>query len=138
MNWMIPVVLVIVAGSVGASIVTLQIGIPSSPCQNIIGAVHTFTIIADLNGFNNSKAQQGNGPYLTVNRCDTVVINVVNRDTQAHGFVVAYYAPHGLDVQGGSSQPFRFLATRSGEFKIQCNTTCSIHSLMLNGLLTVT
>lgn len=138
MNWMIPVILVIVAGSVGAGIVTLQIAIPSSPCQNRAGAVRTFTIIADLNGFNNSKAQQGNGPYLTVNRCDTVVINVVNKDTQAHGFVVDYYAPRGLDVEGGSSQPFTFLASRSGEFKIRCNTTCSIHNLMLNGLLTVT
>ncbi len=135
---MIPVVLVIVAGSVGAGIVTLQIGIPSSPCQNTAGTVRAFTIIADLHGFNNSEAQQGNGPYLTVNRCDTVVINVVNKDTQAHGFAVDYYAPHGLDVQGGSSQTFRFLASRSGEFKIRCNTTCSIHPLMLNGLLSVT
>lgn len=138
MNWVYLVVLVIVAGSLGAGIITLQTGIPSSPCQNQQGTIRTFNIIADQNGFNNSKAKQGNGPFLTVNRCDTVMINLVNSDTQAHGFVVNYYAPRGLDVQGGSMQQFRFLASKSGQYQIYCNNTCSIHSLMIHGLLTVT
>jgi hypothetical protein len=135
---MYPIVLLIVVVSLGAGIITLQIGIPGSPCQNQSGVLRSFTIIADLDGFNNSRANHGNGPYLTVNRCDTVLINLVNNDTQAHGFVVNYYAPRGLDVQGGSSQPFRFLASKAGEYQIYCNSRCSIHSLMLHGLLTVT
>ncbi|HZY94648.1 MAG TPA: hypothetical protein VFE98_07310 [Candidatus Bathyarchaeia archaeon] len=96
------------AGSVGAGIITLQNGIPSSPCDNVAGSLRTFTIIADSSGFNNSKTQNGIGPLITVHRCDTVVINVVNKDIQAHGFVIVNYAPRGLEVQPGTTQSFRF------------------------------
>jgi heme/copper-type cytochrome/quinol oxidase subunit 2 len=129
---------VIVAGSVGVGIFTLQGGVPESPCANVRSVVRSFTIIADLNGFNNSKIHQGTGPYLVVNHCDTVLITVVNSDTQAHGFVISYYAPRGIDVQSGTQQTFRFLANKTGQFTIQCNSTCSVHAFMLHGLLTVT
>lgn len=137
LNWVYPVILAIVAGSVGAGIITLQNGIPSSPCDNVAGLLRTFTIIADLSGFNNSRTQNGIGPVITVHRCDTVVINVVNEDTQAHGFVIDNYAPHGLDVQPGTSQSFRFHASQPGLFRIYCNSLCSIHSYMLHGSLIV-
>ena len=137
LNWMYPVILAIVAGSIGAGIITLQNGIPSSPCDNTAGSLRTFTIIADLSGFNDSRTQNGIGPLMTVHRCDTVVINVFNKDTQAHGFVIDNYAPHGLDVQPGTSQSFRFHASQPGQFRVYCNSLCSIHSYMLHGSLIV-
>lgn len=137
LNWVYPIILIIVAGSVGAGIITLQNGIPTSPCENVAGSLRTFTIIADLSGFNKSRMQNGIGPQMTVHRCDTVVINVFNNDTQAHGFVIDSYAPRGLDVQPGTSQSFRFHASQPGQFRVYCNSICSIHSYMLHGSLIV-
>lgn len=117
--------------------ITLHSGIPSSPCENVAGAPRTFAIVADLSGFNNSRTQNGIGPLMAVHRCDTVVINVINKDTQAHGFVIDNYAPRGLDVQPGTSQSFRFHASQLGQFRVYCNSVCSIHSYMLHGSLIV-
>ena len=74
---------------------------------------------------------------MSVHKCDTVVIKVVNVDTQTHGFAVSYYATKGLEIQGQQSQSVTFLATKAGEFRAYCIVYCTIHKLMQNGLLTV-
>ena len=111
---------------------------PSSPCSGVTGATRSFTIIADLNGYNGSKLQTGSWPVVSVQRCDNVVFNVINNDTQPHGFAVAYYSNVGLELVGGDHQPLRFQATRSGQFRIYCTINCTVHYFMQNGLLKVT
>ena len=75
---------------------------------------------------------------MSVRRCDTVIIKVVNADTQTHGFAVYYYAAKGVEIQGQQSQSLTFLATKAGEFRAYCIVVCAVHKLMQSGLLTVT
>jgi nitrous oxide reductase len=111
---------------------------PPSPCSGVTGATRTFTVIVNLDGYNDSKAQSGPWPVVTVQRCDNVVFNVINKDYQPHGFAVATYSNAGLEIVGGDQQTLRFQATRVGQFRIYCTIACSVHVLMQNGLLNVT
>jgi hypothetical protein len=111
---------------------------PPSPCSGVGGATRTFTIIANLHGFNESEFQAGSWPVVSVQRCDNVVFNVINSDTQPHGFAVAYYSNVGLEIVGGDHQTLKFQAVRTGQFRIYCTINCTVHPLMQNGLLNVT
>jgi heme/copper-type cytochrome/quinol oxidase subunit 2 len=111
---------------------------PPSPCSGITGATRSFTIIVDLTGYNNSQSKSGLWPVVAVQRCDTVKFNVVNNDTQAHGFAVESYSNVGLELVGGDHQTLQFQATRLGQFRIYCTIKCTVHYLMQNGLLKVT
>jgi hypothetical protein len=138
-NRMLTVIVLIVAAALGGGIMTFAIGLPSSPCAGIAGAIRSFTVVADINGFNDSvNHQQGSWPILTVHRCDIVKVTIVNGDTQAHGFAVDYYATRGTEIQGGQTLPVPpFLATKSGQFRVFCISFCTIHAFMQNGLLSV-
>jgi hypothetical protein len=111
---------------------------PPSPCSGVIGVTRSFTIIVDLSGYNGSQSQPGPWPVVTVQRCDKVVFNIINKDTQSHGFAVVYYSNAGLELVGGAHQMLEFQATRAGQFKLYCTIPCSVHYLMQNGLLNVT
>lgn len=138
-NKMLSVLVVVVAAALGGGIMTFAIGLPSSPCAGIAGAIRSFTVVADINGFNDSvNHQQGSWPVLTVHRCDIVKVTIVNGDTQAHGFAVDYYATRGTEIQGGQTLPVPpFLTTKSGQFRVFCISFCTIHAFMQNGLLSV-
>ena len=138
-NRMLTVIVLIVAAALGGGIMTFAIGLPSSPCAGIAGAIRSLTVVADINGFNDSvNHQQGSWPILTVHRCDIVKVTIVNGDTQAHGFAVDYYATRGTEIQGGQTLPVPpFLATKSGQFRVFCISFCTIHAFMQNGLLIV-
>jgi hypothetical protein len=138
-NKMLTVIVLVVAAALGGGIMTFAIGLPSSPCAGITGAVRSFTIVADINGFNDSvNHQQVSWPVLTVHRCDVVKVTIVNDDTQAHGFAVDYYAQRGTEIQGRQTLPVPpFLATKSGQFRVFCISFCTIHAFMQNGLLSV-
>jgi len=138
-NKMLTVLVVVVAAALGGGIMTFAIGLPSSPCAGITGAIRSFTVVADINGFNDSvNHQQGSWPVLTVHRCDIVKVTIVNGDTQVHGFAVDYYAIRGTEIQGGQTLPVPpFLATKSGQFRVFCISFCTIHAFMQNGLLSV-
>jgi len=127
------VVTVLATGGVLAVVLTP----PTSPCSGVSGTTRTFTVIVDLNGYNGSKFQTGSWPTVSAQRCDNVVFNVINNDTQPHGFAVAYYSNVGLELVGGDHQPLRFQATRSGQFRIYCTINCTVHNFMQNGLLNV-
>lgn len=129
--------IIAVAVTLGGGVMTLVIGLPSSPCAGIAGSTRSFTIVANLNGYNDSKTHQGSWPLMSVNRCDTVTIKVVNTDIQSHGFAVDYYALKGMEIQGQQSQSVTFLASRAGQFRAYCNVFCTVHYAMQNGLLTV-
>ncbi|TMI34997.1 hypothetical protein E6H27_00405 [Candidatus Bathyarchaeota archaeon] len=111
---------------------------PPSPCSGVTGAIRSFTIIADSTGYNMSQYQTGPWPIVTVQRCDHVVFNVINNATESHGFAVAYYSNAGLELAGGAHLKLEFQAIKAGQFKLYCTIPCSVHNLMLNGLLTVT
>ncbi len=72
-----------------------------------------------------------------VNRCDMVVIKIVNQDTQTHGFAISYYANKGSEIPGEQTLTVQFLASKTGQFRIYCIVPCTAHSYMLYGTLNV-
>jgi hypothetical protein len=142
-NKMLAIIVITVAGVLGGGILTFAIGLPSSPCAGITPIIHSFTIIENLNGYNDSAYHPGSWltkpwPAMNVRQCDMVVIKIMNKDTQTHGFAVDFYATRGTEVQGGQSLTVQFLASKVGQFRAYCNVLCSVHSSMLYGSLTVT
>jgi len=134
------VIIALVAASLAAGgVFAVVLSPPPLPCSGATGAMRSFTIIVNLNGFNGSKFQSGPWPVVTVQRCDTVVFTVINDDTQTHGFGVASYSNAGLELVGGDHQTLKFQATKLGQFRIYCTYgVCTVHSLMNNGVLNVT
>src|SRR5881396_1071675 len=83
---------------------TFAIGIPDSPCTGVVGTNRSFTIVANVNGYNDSVTHQGQAwPMMSVNRCDMVTVKIINTDTQTHGFAIDYYAVRGTEIVGGQS-----------------------------------
>ena len=112
---------------------------PPNPCAGATGAVLSFTIIANSDGYNGSEYHDGPWPVVNVQRCDTVVFNVINADTGTHGFAVTSYSNAGLELVGQDQQKLQFQASRIGQFRIY-STYCSsptAHKFMVNGLLNV-
>ena len=133
------VVITLVAVSLGAGgVFAVLLSPPPAPCSGVTGAIRSFTVIADTAGYNGSQYQTGPWPVVTVQRCDHVVFNVINYSTESHGFAVAYYSNAGLELVGGAHQKLEFQTTKAGQFKLYCTIPCSVHNLMLNGLLNVT
>jgi nitrous oxide reductase len=137
-NKMLAIVVIVVAAALGGGIMTFAVGLPGSPCAGIAGATRNFTIVASINGFNDSKYHQGQWPVMSVNRCDIVKVTIINADTQTHGFAVDSYAARGIEIQGGQTLSVPpFLASKTGQFRIYCISFCTVHSFMQNGLLNV-
>ncbi len=134
----VAVLLFILAATATIAGLALTVGIPDPPCAGVKSATaRTFTIIADLNGYNGSKLEGGMGPSMTASRCDTVIINLVNRDLQAHGLSVTFYALNGIETLGGDTASVTFVAVKAGTFSVYCNTRCSVHNYMQHAVLTV-
>src|SRR6266849_9595469 len=112
-NKTVAVIVIVVATALGGWIMTFAVGLPGSPCEGIAGTTRNFTIVASINGFNDSKYHQGQWPIMNVHRCDIVKVTIINPDTQTHGFAVAYYAARGIEIQGGQTLSVSpFLATK--------------------------
>ena len=142
-NKILAIIVITVAGVLGGGILTLVIGLPSSPCAGITPITHSFTIIENLNGYNDSAYHPGSWltkpwPVMNVRQCEMVVIKIMNTDIQTHGFAVDFYATRGTEVQGGQSLTLQFLASKVGQFRVYCIVPCSVHSSMLYGSLDVT
>jgi nitrous oxide reductase len=137
-NKVLAVIVVVVAAALGGGIMTLAVGLPGSPCAGTAGTTRSFTIVASINGFNDSKDQQGQWPVMSVHRCDIVKVTIVNADTQTHGFAVDYYAVRGTEIQGGQTLSVPpFLASKDGQFRVYCISFCTPHIFMQNGSLNV-
>ena len=130
------IIIIASAIALGGGITTYAIGIPNPPCSGVRGTTRHFTIVADINGYNDSRDHQSPWPVINVSRCDQVVITVVNNDIQTHGFAIATYA-RGTDVVGGQQTTIDFLASKAGQFRVYCIVFCTIHYLMQSGLLNV-
>ena len=135
------VIIALVTVSLGAGgVFAVVLSPPPSPCFGVSGVIRSFTIIANLDGYNGSEYHSGPWPDVKAQRCDTVVFNVINTDTGTHGFAVASYSNAGLELVGGDQQYLQFQASRTGQFRIY-STYCSsptAHKFMVNGLLNVT
>ncbi len=138
--------MIVVASAVALAggITTFAIGIPSPPCAGVIGTTRDFTIVANINGYNDSSShyaswlQNGTSwPVMNVARCDQVVIKIINEDTQSHGFAVDTYAVRGTEIVGGQQSTVQFLATTSGHFRVYCVVYCTVHKFMQYGVLNV-
>ncbi|TMI23657.1 hypothetical protein E6H36_09915 [Candidatus Bathyarchaeota archaeon] len=117
----------------------LVMGLPAlSPCSYTRGTARLITIVADLDGYNDSKSMPGQWPLASVNRCDPVTIRFTNQDIQSHGLAVDSYDVKGLTLTEGTTQFLNFTATRTGQFRVYCNIFCTVHTYMQNGLLIVT
>lgn len=138
-NRMLAIIVIIVAAALGGGIVTFAIGLPGSPCAGTAGITRSFTIVATINGFNDSvNHQQESWPVMSVHRCDIVKITMINGDVQTHGLGIDYYAAKGTDLPGGQTLSYPpFLASRTGHFRVYCTTLCTIHQIVQNGLLNV-
>jgi len=134
------VIIALATVSLGAGgVFAVTLSPPPSPCSGVVGAIRSFTIIVDPNGYNGSKSHSDAWPVVAVQRCDIVVFTVINNDTQAHGFGVRSYSNAGLELVGGDHQTLKFQATKTGQFRIYCTySVCTIHYSMNNGLLNVT
>jgi len=138
-NKTLSIIVILSAVALGSGFMTLSIGIPDSPCTGVVGTTRNFTLVGTETGYNDSRNQPAPWPVMSVNRCDMVIIKVINDDTQSHGLAVSYYAARGTEIVGGQSATVQFLATKQGQFKVYCNlATCTIHIFMENGLLNVT
>ena len=137
-NKTLVVIVIVVATALGGGIMTFAVGLPGSPCAGSAGTTRNFTIVATINGFNDSKDHQGQWPVMIVNRCDMVKVTIINTDTQTHGFAVSYYATRGTEIQGGQAISVPpFLASKIGQFRVYCISVCTAHTFMQNGLLNV-
>src|SRR5437667_10319255 len=89
-NKMLAITVITVAGVLGGGILMLVIGLPSSPCAGITPITHSFTIIENLNGYNDSAYHPGSWltkpwPVMNVRKCEMVVIKIMNNDIQPPG-----------------------------------------------------
>src|SRR3989442_1778856 len=128
-------VVLLSAGTVAGTVSLF--GIPQSPCAGSPQTLVEFTVVASLEGYNGSRGSGGQGPLLSVPSCSMVVLNLANRDVQAHGLAVDFYASGGIEATGGNTVNMRFLAYKTGTFRVFCNTVCSVHSYMQHARLTV-
>lgn len=101
----------------------------------------SFTIVATLDGFNDSIAHgvpKNYWPVICVREGTLVTIKVINRDNvEPHGFSVSKYFEGGRSIMPGQTYTLTFYASQKGYFFIRCNVLCSIHWAMLSGLLVV-
>ena len=117
---------------------------PTLSCIGVSGSTRTFTTIANLGGFNDSKTQAsdagfGAWPVMNVSKCDHVTIRLVNTDTQTHSVVVGVLAMEPLLVPSGQTLGLNFLAYKAGHFRVYCTVTaCTVHDSMQNAQLNVT
>ncbi len=138
--------ILVVLVSIGAVISGLALTgtIPLSTilsCLGTPGTSKSFTIIADLNGYNNSKNMAGQGglgpwPIMNVSRCDNVTIHLTNNDTQSHGLAVGGYAGE-YSIPPNQTLSIHFTANKSGHWRVFCTILCSVHDYMQNGQLNV-
>lgn len=93
--------------------------IPSNaipPCVTA-GHTHCFTIVASLNGYNDSVHQTISA--MSVPKGDTVVLRLINNDSeQPHGLAVQTYAPDGIIAHPGETKSISFQAVATGNFRV--------------------
>src|SRR5947208_17053293 len=117
-NKMLAVIVIVVAAALGGGILTFAVGLPGSPCEGIAGTTRNFTIVANINGVNDSKDHQGQWPIMSVHRCDVIKVTIINGDTQTHGFAIDNYAIRRTEIQGGQTLSVPpFLASKIGQFR---------------------
>lgn len=116
-----------------------------------IGGANTavFTVVmADKGqniGYNGSQthgASQFNPwPVMNVTFNQSVVIHVINNDSQAHGFTIDHYFVQGIGGQAGLAPgkcfDVRFTASALGSFWVKCTIFCTIHPSMQYGQFNV-
>src|SRR5260370_4570218 len=83
-NKMLAIIVITVAGVLGGGILTFAIGLPSSPCAGITPIIHSFTIIENLNGYNDSAYHPRSWltkpwPAMNARQCHIVLLKIMNK-----------------------------------------------------------
>jgi heme/copper-type cytochrome/quinol oxidase subunit 2 len=133
---LVALIVVVVILLIVANIIPLRSALS---CLGISGTNRSFTIIANSNGYNDSKTLAGYSvwPKANVHRCDNVTFKIMNTGIETHGFAVGSYQTE-IRIPPGQTISETFLATRTGQFRLYCIVICSVHDYMLNGQLNVT
>lgn len=97
-----------------------------------------FTIVASLEGFNDSRNHSMPWPVMNISLNEKVTIRVMNNDTtQSHGFSISTYFPAGVTLRPGECYALTFTADRAGVFAVFCTIFCTVHIYMQDGRLVV-
>lgn len=94
---------------------------------NMTGKTLTFNITARQFAFEPST--------LSVNRGDTVIINVTSTDV-AHGLAIDEYGINET-INGGETKQIKFVADKTGEFILYCSVMCGAGHRDMTGKLIV-
>ncbi len=99
---------------------------------------HGYTLlVADENGYNDSKHHSRPWPVIQVQEGETVKIVVCNLDPiSAHGFGINNYV-NPVQLAAGQSFATTFVADKSGNYSMYCSIFCPVHPYMVYGLLVV-
>ena len=94
-------------------------------------------LVADENGYNDSKHHSHPWPLIQVHQGETVKIVVCNLDpVSSHGFEINNYVDP-VQLTAGQSFATTFVADRPGNYSMYCSIWCPVHKYMLYGLLVV-
>ena len=109
---------------------------PGSAVFTVVMANEEFNV-----GYNGSRYHATPWPLINVSVGQSVIIHVINNDTQTHGFQIVHYFDQGIGGNSGLA-PGRcfdvsFIANQVGPFSIRCDIFCTIHAYMLSGELDV-
>lgn len=104
-----------------------------------------FTVVMANEGFNvgynGSKYHSSPWPVINVSVGESVLIHVINNDSQAHGFQIVNYFEQGIGgnsgLAPGQCYNVSFIANQIGQFPMRCDIFCTIHAYMLSGILNV-
>src|SRR2546425_10893781 len=88
-NKMLAVIVIVVAAALGGGIMTFAFGLPGSPCAGITSTTHSFTIIENVNGYNDNVIHQGSWgskpwPGMSGSQCERGGIKNMKTGTQTH------------------------------------------------------
>ena len=94
-------------------------------------------LVADENGYNDSRHHSRPWPIIQVQRGETVKIVVCNLDpVSPHGFEINNYV-NPVQLTAGQSFATAFVTDRPGNYSMFCSIFCPVHQYMLYGLLVV-
>lgn len=113
------------------------------PTTSLGTAVYTIVMANEgFNvGYNGSKYHTSPWPVINVTVGQSVLIHVINNDSQAHGFQIPSYFDQGIGgnsgLAPGQCYNVSFIANQIGQFPMRCDIFCTIHAYMLSGILNV-
>ena len=133
-------VVLIIAALAGGTLLTAyapSLGLSGRVTNGCVRSAGYTLLVADENGYNDSRHHSRPWPIIQVSRGETVKIVVCNLDpVSPHGFEINNYV-NPVQLTAGQSFATTFVADRPGNYSMFCSIFCPVHPYMVNGLLVV-